>query len=324
MPQNDFVIANADGATVRADLNSALQALAGLSSGASAPTTTYAYQPWLDTANNLLKLRDGSNAAWIAVARVSGANLVWQDFKGADIASAATTDIGAATGQFVSVTGTTTITALGTADAGTFRIVHFAGALTLTHNATTLILPGAANIATSAGDVAGFVSLGSGNWRCLFYTRASGVGRVVAASNTQTGATATGSTVIPLDDTIPQSTEGDQYMALSHTPRNASNLLRIDVRLFLAHTAAGTLIAALFKDSDAGALAVAGHYQGTGGSPTMLTLTHWMTAGTTAAISFKVRAGSNQAGTTTFNGSASARLFGGVLASSINVTEIAA
>jgi len=95
--------------------------------------------------------------------------------KGADIASAATTDIGAATGMYVNITGTTTITGLGTVAAGTLRIVRFAGALTLTHNATSLILPrGGANIVTAADDCAIFESEGSGNWRCVFYQRKNG------------------------------------------------------------------------------------------------------------------------------------------------------
>ena len=94
--------------------------------------------------------------------------------KGADIASAATTDIGAATGEFVDVTGTTTITALGTIAAGIARTVRFTGALTLTHNATSLILPGSANITTANGDCAIFRSLGSGNWKCIAYQTASG------------------------------------------------------------------------------------------------------------------------------------------------------
>lgn len=93
---------------------------------------------------------------------------------GSDIASASTTDIGTSTGQGVTITGTTTITALGTADAGTYRRVTFSGALTLTHNATSLILPGSANITTSAGDVAYFVSLGSGNWKCEAYNKKNG------------------------------------------------------------------------------------------------------------------------------------------------------
>src|SRR3989338_2233539 len=96
------------------------------------------------------------------------------DAKGADIASATTTNIGAATGKFLHITGTTTITGLGTVAEGIWRIVKFTGALTLTHNATSLILPSAANITTAANDRAIFISLGSGNWLCLFFERASG------------------------------------------------------------------------------------------------------------------------------------------------------
>lgn len=94
--------------------------------------------------------------------------------QGADIASATTTDIGAATGPYVHITGTTTITGLGTVAAGTQRTVKFLDALTLTYNATSLILPGVANITTATNDTASFVSLGSGNWVCLWYKRASG------------------------------------------------------------------------------------------------------------------------------------------------------
>lgn len=94
--------------------------------------------------------------------------------QGANIASATTTDLSAATGNYVNITGTTTITGLGTIAAGKLRFVTFTGILTLTHNATSLILPGAANITTAAGDAAIFVSLGSGNWKCIVYTEAAG------------------------------------------------------------------------------------------------------------------------------------------------------
>lgn len=94
--------------------------------------------------------------------------------KGADIASATTTDIGAGTGDYVDVTGTTTITGLGTIASGVERTVRFTGALTLTHNGTSLILPGAANITTAANDTAMFRSLGSGNWLCILYSAAAG------------------------------------------------------------------------------------------------------------------------------------------------------
>jgi len=94
--------------------------------------------------------------------------------QGSDIASAATTNIGAATGQYARVTGMTAITSLGTVNAGVMRWVEFTGALTLTHNATSLKLPGSANIITAAGDVGLFVSLGSGNWKCLYFCKVDG------------------------------------------------------------------------------------------------------------------------------------------------------
>jgi hypothetical protein len=106
--------------------------------------------------------------AYAAILRATNA-------KGADIASATTTDIGAATGEFVDVTGTTTITGLGTIAAGIKRTVRFTGALTLTHNATSLILPSSANITTANGDVAQFYSLGSGNWKCTGYISQAGL-----------------------------------------------------------------------------------------------------------------------------------------------------
>lgn len=89
-----------------------------------------------------------------------------------NIASATTTDLSTATGNSVTITGTTTITGLGTVQAGTTIKATFSGILTLTHNATSLILPNATtDITTAVGDSAIFVSLGSGNWKCINYTR---------------------------------------------------------------------------------------------------------------------------------------------------------
>lgn len=90
------------------------------------------------------------------------------------VASATTTDLGAVASDKVSITGTTTITGFGTVAAGTFRQGRFTGALTLTHNATSLIVPGGASITTAAGDRFQAYSLGSGNWVVSSYTKADG------------------------------------------------------------------------------------------------------------------------------------------------------
>lgn len=88
-----------------------------------------------------------------------------------DVASAATCDIGAAATDRIRITGSVSITSFGTS-ANKIRFVHFAAALTLTYNATSLILPDAANKAVEAGDAAIFSSDASGNWRCLSYLSA--------------------------------------------------------------------------------------------------------------------------------------------------------
>jgi phage-related tail fiber protein len=91
-----------------------------------------------------------------------------------DLASAATTDIGAQPSAFVRITGTTTITSLGTNYSGP-RFLVFGGALTLTHNATSLILPGGFNIITAAGDCAIAIPNAATptGWRIMTFERAS-------------------------------------------------------------------------------------------------------------------------------------------------------
>lgn len=71
MSQHDFIIANQTASSARADINSALQALASNNSGASAPSTTYANMWWYDTGANILKQRNESNTAWVNVAYIN-------------------------------------------------------------------------------------------------------------------------------------------------------------------------------------------------------------------------------------------------------------
>lgn len=68
-----------------------------------------------------------------------------------DIASGTTCDIGGQLSTKLRITGTTTITSFGTNYRGPI-LLRMAGALTITHNSTTLICPGGANITTATGD----------------------------------------------------------------------------------------------------------------------------------------------------------------------------
>lgn len=76
MSQHDYVVDDASGAVVRADLNAALQAMASNNAGTSAPGTTYANMGWADTTDSLLKRRNAANTAWIIRDRLAAEGLV--------------------------------------------------------------------------------------------------------------------------------------------------------------------------------------------------------------------------------------------------------
>lgn len=73
----DYVLANQSGANFRAELNTILAAAVSQNSGSTAPSTTYAYQFWIDTGVTpaLLKIRNAANSAWVTVGDVTAANL---------------------------------------------------------------------------------------------------------------------------------------------------------------------------------------------------------------------------------------------------------
>lgn len=74
--QHDFSLDNQPGAAFRGDLNDALQALVGQSSGDAAPAVTYPFMWWMDTTNWLLKQRNAGNTAWMTLAAVVDGELV--------------------------------------------------------------------------------------------------------------------------------------------------------------------------------------------------------------------------------------------------------
>ncbi len=140
---------------------------------------------------------------------------------------------------------------------------------------------------------------------------------------TETGGEAHTTTAVPYDDTIPQNTEGAQVMTCAITPQASANTLIITVVVVLAASAATRRMGvALFQDTTAGALAAIVQTDGVANAGYVLTFRHIMAAGTTSATTFKVRIGQNTGGlVATFNGSNSAGLLGGTLASSIMIEE---
>ena len=129
---------------------------------------------------------------------VTPAGLAGLLYAGTDNAGSATITMGDG-GYFNLITSTTAITAFAfTTDAvGRTAKVRFNTVRTLTHNGTSLIIPGAANITTAVGDIAQVRSLGSGNFVVEWYTRASGSDITLGTSIASTSGTALDFTGIP-------------------------------------------------------------------------------------------------------------------------------
>lgn len=145
---------------------------------------TYEYKlatsAWLDlgasdavgnTATVTEQLTGTSASAYATPDSVAG---LWQ--RGTDIASASTLSLPATGGGVFNVTGTTGVTGISSAQGGRTVRFKFASSLTITHNATTLILPGGVSITTRAGDIAEFTNEAAAdssgaNWRLTDYFR---------------------------------------------------------------------------------------------------------------------------------------------------------
>jgi len=147
----------------------------------------------------------------------------------------------------------------------------------------------------------------------------SGTVQVVKAVTT---AVATGTTTVPADDTIPQNTEGTEFLTVTITPTDATSVLYISSELMLSPSGAVGVVVALFQDTTANALSTSLSYVSTNNGFAMVPLMYAMTAGTTSATTFKLRAGAYSAATVTLNGQSGGRLFGGTASSYIQVVEV--
>ena len=252
----------------------------------------------LDDPSTVLFLRL-SGTTWVEVDRAYGADIrgLRTYYSGArqDVASAASVSL-LTSSEYVRITGSTGITAISVPD-GQMRTVLFATALTITHNATTLILPGGVNLTTAPGDMAILVGEAPGT-RMIDYTLAASTpivaGSSIGISRTETTAGTTGTAVIPLDDTIPQNIEGTEFSALttSYTPKFANSLLKVEVYIPFGNLSANnTGILALFRDAAADAIQVG--VLANSGNATGITLSALVAAGSVSATTLRLRFGPN-------------------------------
>jgi len=133
--QHDYDLANAAGLAFRSDLNNVLAAIISQNSGATEPTTTFAYQFWADTTTGILKQRNAINSGWVSLLNLSSGK--W---------------LGTAAGVTVAdaAADTTTWPMLATSQTGEIAPATDAG---LTYNASTNTL--GASISGDAANLSG-------------------------------------------------------------------------------------------------------------------------------------------------------------------------
>lgn len=174
MSQNDFVIANQAFPSARTDLSSALQALATLSSGASAPSTTYPGMLWLSTSDHIVYQRNEADSGWVKAWYLGASgwapyiNSVLRDFSENTIADGDTTPGTAGRERLVTAnTGATTITDFDGHETGQdvwLRIND--NYTTLDHAAGVLELIAGHDVVCQSGDLFHFRDI-AGTWKQL-------------------------------------------------------------------------------------------------------------------------------------------------------------
>lgn len=149
-------------------------------------------------------------------------------------------------------------------------------------------------------------------------------GQTIQTVHVQDGALNSGSTALPIDNTTPQNTEGNQYMSATITPTSASSKLVIEATLnFARDLGSDAIVAAIFQDATVNALSVAYVAQGGGSSNGFqIKIRYEIVSGTTSATTFKIRVGGDGTAILYFNGDSSGNpLFNGLVASTMTVTE---
>jgi hypothetical protein len=152
-------------------------------------------------------------------------------------------------------------------------------------------------------------------------------GSVLQVVNYQFGSVLNlGNVLFPYDDTIPQISEGGEVMTLAITPTAATSKLMIDILVNTSPTLSGEKqVVALFQDTTANALACVSEECYDSSYMFAIPLKYYTSASSTSARTYKVRLGrtDSHSNPVTVNGYNGARKFGGVLATSITITEIA-
>lgn len=141
----------------------------------------------------------------------------------------------------------------------------------------------------------------------------------VQLQRSATGTSSSGNTTLPFDNTIPQVTEGIQFMSETITPQSGADLIEVRHQgLYNSTGSNGEISVALFLNGATNAVAAMVNAHVSANSGGSASLTYAQQAATTSAMTFTIRAGTS-GGNIQFNAS-----FGGAAASFLEVEEIMA
>lgn len=130
--------------------------------------------------------------------------------------------------------------------------------------------------------------------------------------------------VIPLDDTIPQVGEGTQIISVAIAPKTTTNKLRISLNGAGTTSNINDIVAAIFVNGAANAIAVTDASVDTANFLRTIALQHEFVPGSVSTQTITVRAGPGVAGTLRFNGYTGGRFFAGLMQVTLLVQEIKA
>ena len=145
---------------------------------------------------------------------------------------------------------------------------------------------------------------------------------IVTRAYAENTATQLATTLMVLDDTIPQKTEGDEILTCAITRLSASSRLRIRAQCPFSVNGAIATILGLFQDTTANAVAAVVTAVQTDNQINQLTLEHEMASGSTGSTTFKLRLGPVSSANVRTNALSSGRQLGGVMKTTLTVEEI--
>ncbi len=317
--------ANKSGLTYRQEDNDGKKALLNHHKASSAPSYAEAGTIWLDDAATpwTLKIHDGTD--WIKIADVNASTNAVTPYLGTGQIKLLNyaSDTGSATAYAVAP-----VPAIASYTAGQMVVLkpgnNNSGASTLAVcglSATAVKMPDGSDTAAGVMKTSGIYLLVHNGTHFILLNPTKSDGSIIDRAYASYTSNASLSTIMPIDDTIPQNTEGTEILSASLTPKSATSRIRVRFTGYCSPNSVTHTGAALFIDSGASAVQGAVVTHAGSSSPQQISFEYEYVPGDASAHTYKVRVGP-ETGTMRMNGTSAGRYFGGISAATLVVQEI--